>query len=224
MKPMTGCVLMTTAVLLLAGDLQVRAESVPFSYYYSMSSPWVSSGTGSVLFALQNSSGGATSAVADTLSPIFIPAIAISTTSSAGPDHPDSYNQIPFQLDVQLTDGLSGQVAATPLSFTGVIDGNLFSDQSQASLLFDSPLTLSQALGEFTYSLTIQPESFTLPAPVSGASPVEIQVNVHRNIPVIEDPLPPIKDTPEPTTLALSLTAGSLWWLVRRRRRDGNNR
>lgn len=192
-------------LILVCGAGQVRADFVTFDSQWSIAPGAVlTSGTGSVSFAL----AGSTTTTAETGVTTAIIAATITTTSSAT-QPPDTFSAS-FNLGLDLTS--SGQTGH--LDFTGTITGQLTATSSTLTNTFNSNGPQVLKLGDYLFSVTINPVVANLPKP--GA---EAPVLVDAMITITKDSggSPPI-DTPEPSSLVLGATALSLTWLARRRR------
>jgi hypothetical protein len=143
---------------------------------------------------------------------------AFLSSSSATADAPDVFN-IPLALKVHLTDTASGKSA--DLSFTGNISGKLTATTSTVTASFDKPAsqTTSTPLGNFDYTVRIDPFLIAVPAPgstVSGMVTAFISASLGHNATTPPGPGPKPVQTPEPSSLVLGATALSLLGLVRR--------
>lgn len=195
-----------------------RAETVDFSYSFSISpTQTFASGTGSVTFSLFGG-GAITANVGDTTA---LQAASIFTTSSAT-DTPDVFSS-PYVITMSIKDNTSGQ--SRDFSFDGMLDGSLTATGSKVSAIFTGPLTVTQTLGSYLYSVSVEPETANLPMPGSLADAL-LNANVKiMGIPVVVvDPPGPgttVSETPEPTGLVLGLLGGPILYLARRRYRSG---
>jgi hypothetical protein len=212
MKRLTPCALVTTAVLLVLGDGRASAGFVDFSYHWSVTpGSVIPGGTGSVTLALA-ADGLLT---AQTGLPAFIEAATLTTTSSATTP-PDVFNA-PFALTLDLTDVASS--ATGTLSFAGTITGLLTANSSTLTSTFSEPVTQTLDLGQYRYSVTIDPIEASLPAPGSQFSTL-----LDALVTVTEKPTttpPPGSDTPEPSSLVLGGVAVALMLTQRGFRRSG---
>jgi hypothetical protein len=123
--------------------------------------------------------------------------------SSASIGNPQQVKDAPFSLVMNVTDlksGISGAV-----TFTGTLDGKIWSSGSTLTATFNSAMDQQLHLGHDIYNVAF--ESFV---PPSGNGPNEFgsfvfDVSVHHN--------------PEPSSLVLAAIGVPLFGMIRRRRR-----
>jgi hypothetical protein len=210
--------MLTVVVLLGAG--QARADSVDFSYAWTVQPQNVfPSGTGSVALSVATDPVSASAQLGSSTPTLLAGATVTSSSSATGA--PDSFNAS-FSMTLHLTDSASNQSA--DLSFSGTLAGQLTSTTSTLTTTLDSPFSKSLSLGDHTYTLTIVPTLLNVPAPGKtgpDGNPAAINGNltVANRIPVD----PPPHQTPEPTSLVLGATAvlglaARRLWLRRRNR------
>ena len=149
---------MVLIVGLLCGGA-ARAEYMDWSYHWSISpSPVLTSGTGSVtqtLFSFGSKPGGTR-----------LPIAAVTTTSSAMPQHPDYYNKN-FSLTMHLTDLATHK--SGNLTFYGNLRGTLTYDSAHLYQSFRTPIE-HLTLGSHIYWVRL-PSYLRLMAPGSLVVP-----------------------------------------------------
>jgi hypothetical protein len=153
----------------------------PYAYHWSVvttafftgSNPTTGNhkSTGSVDFALVRDGFGS---VQVNGSAAVIPAFLVSTTSSASPRVPDTYNHVPFSVRLTLRNLPSGQ--STTLTFTGTLNGTLTWKWANLTATFNGPLTRQVYLGGHSYTLTLPGGPIYLPAP--GMAPARIGITI----------------------------------------------
>jgi hypothetical protein len=188
-----------------------RAELLDYSYHWSVSpGSVIPAGTGSVMLALAGD--GSASSQVGAGSPTTIPAVTL-TTSSSATTTPDTFNAS-YALSLHLTDTASGE--SGDLTFSGTLKGTLTATASTLVNKFGHPFTKHLKLGGHQYFVTIDPGQLNLPAPGAG-SPAQVNglVTIRGN----PNP-PPGQQTPEPSALVLAgvglCSAGLAWRRLRR--------
>jgi len=202
------CTLALTALLL--GGAQVHADIIKWSYDWDAKTPAVFSddGTGAVTFTNEATKNATNST--------FTAATNLKIISSADADHLEHLNKNgSYTLTLTITDQDSGKSAA--ISFTAKLGGTFAADTS--NITSTTPLstktgksTESVTLGKHTYTVSFY--SFSPPGPTqaSNLGSITFRVDVGNAT---------ITNTPEPTTMLLSLMglsfAGASWRMRRRR-------
>ena len=208
MQSMLVRLLGLTFLALAALGGPARADSIDFSYTWTVLPGPVFTGTnpesgngmstGSVVVTA--APAGTSTATLNSLSPAFIAGAEITTTSSAT-GLPDSFST-PFQLQLELTDTLSGQ--STTMLFSGTIAGELTATTSTLTSTFTSPASQSAVLGGREYFVAVDPMLANLPIP---GSPTPALINATVVVNDREGGDTPIQETPEPGTLLLGAAA-----------------
>jgi hypothetical protein len=187
--------------LVLSAGSDARAEIITWQYSWTANPTSLSATTGSgqVTFLAQS---GSMSSTAGT--PVGILGAAVQFTSSASPGNPDTFTNVPAAFTANLTDGSSGLSDA--VVFSGVLNGNLWSNGNSLSLSFPSP-TQGLTLGGHQYSASIVP---VLTEFLAGNGAIFGLVTASD-----------VQKTPEPSTLLLAVLglplAGATAWKRRRR-------
>lgn len=122
--------------------------------------------------------------------------------STATAAHPQSVSDLPFAINLKLTDKSSG--LSEYVSFGGALNGNLWNNGSTLSPTFFGPLSKSVDINHHLFTVTF--ESFTPPAGLGHPGQFVFDVNVQHN--------------PEPSTLVLAGIGAPLFGLYLRRRRQ----
>jgi hypothetical protein len=207
----SAAALLLTLLFLDTG--QARADLIDFSYSWTVQ-PAVITGpptnSGFVMVSAAPDGNGSYDTTAATAT--AIPGATI-TTSSSATNPPDTFNT-PFNVTLHLTDTTSG--ASKDLTFSGTVKGTLTATSASLTSTFSNPLTQTVNLGQNAYTVTIDPTLSNLPGPTS-TTPALIDALVtagHTGNP------PPVTQSPEPSTLALSATAilGLAAQMLRKRR------
>jgi len=207
--------LFASAVALLLGSSEAQA-SILWSYDWSGSSSTtaVMSDTGNTQVNFVNqpllSASGSSNVIASNLSVQFNNA---STTS-------DTYTNRGYSLAMLLKDTASG--AATMLTFSGVLNGNLTPLSTNLNNAFNNPTTQQVTLGAGIYTVTIgpfqSPGPFRSPQPATSLdSSIGAHVDVQPNPEFGGNPNP----SPEPSSLLLASLGMSFTGLVYWRKRKG---
>jgi hypothetical protein len=224
MKKNAAFALLLVALTFAAG----RAGATPtaFDYSFSASPGMVSSGTGSVTFAILPSSGPVSINLGQELPLQAAQVFPSSTANSPG----DSYNA-PFTLNLHIKDNDTVSHEGD-LSFSGRVVGALTSSGSDLHVVFDSPGTQTKPIGSLQYMGTVDPKDGPVPGPIGGAF---LLLNVNLTVTVPFDnggqtpgtpggpdnggpgPGPGHSHTPEPSALLLGLSAAALVYWRRRR-------
>jgi hypothetical protein len=124
--------------------------------------------------------------------------LAFSTATAA---HPQTVSDLPFAINLKLTDQASG--LSEYVSFGGSLKGNLWNNGSTLSPTFFGPLTKTADIDQRLFTVTF--DSFTPPAGFNAPGQFVFDVKVHHN--------------PEPSTLVLAGLGAPLFSLALRRRR-----
>jgi hypothetical protein len=171
-----------TAQVWSVKPLAAAPASAGFSYSWSVSPSAVLLGrnsstgngqsTGSVMVAL--SAAGSASAPLSGSSG-SIPLGLFTTSSSAVPSRPDTYNT-PFSINLKIHDAASG--ATGTLNFKGTVTGALNWQQSALVVRFDAP-TQKLTLGGRLYTVTL-PGTIHLATPDAAPLQVNASVQVSR--------------------------------------------
>lgn len=202
--------LVCIALMLAIPSAACRADPVEFSYSFNVTpAATISSGTGSVTFSLF--SGDSLAVNPGDLVPIQ--AASLFTTSSAS-DPADTFHSI-YTLSVNVRDALSQQ--DHDFQFSGLISGTLSHNASQLSARFDGPLSVSHALGNYMYTVSVEPEEALLMPPGSLA---DVLINANVTVKEIQTQTgggSNTLDTPEPGTMLLGLLGGPVMYWFRRR-------
>lgn len=200
------------AACLLAADSAVRASQivpeppVPISYswgYKFVSSGhrlnFITSGNAFGIIGLPGSGGNNDMHTAATDTTDISTRIWSFSTATAA--HPQSVSDLPFAINLKLTDKSSG--LSEYVSFGGALDGNLWNNGSTLSPTFFGPLSKSVDINHRSFTVTF--ESFTPPTGFGHSGEFVFDVNVQHN--------------PEPSTLVLAGIGAPLFSLYLRRRR-----
>jgi hypothetical protein len=187
------------ALCLVAGA-EVRADTVPW-YYSSTPVPGVLSadvpGTGQI-----NLSGVISGQVTGDSSIVLA---NLGTVSNADPSNPATFTNANYKLALNILDASTSQSGT--MFFTGQINGVLSSGNALILNNFTGQTTQTQTIGGHVYTVTIGP--FAPPGvPGVGFGSISALARVA------------VSDAPEPSTLALSGLAlsvfGAGWWRRRR--------
>ena len=161
MKHLFMRMLFLIAAVVALGEATARADSVDFSYEWSVSpSAVLPGGTGTVQIALDP--GGPANYVIGAADPTTLLGAKLTTSSTATAANPDSFNN-PFSVKLTLTDTASGKHG--DLMFSGSISGQLTATTSTLTTTFNNPLTQPLTLGSHVYDVTIDPTVLGLPHP-----------------------------------------------------------
>lgn len=157
--------LLVTVGFLGAG--QVRADYTNWSYQWSMQpSSVISSGTGSVTYAINSKSEPGASS---------IPVASVSSTSTATGTASDSYSA-PYSLTMKITDG-NGQSGT--LTYNGNLSGAVNAGQSSLMNTISNPNeTLTLDGHTYNVDLQLQPSNGSVGAPGTAASTISAVVTV----------------------------------------------
>jgi len=200
-----------TAACLFGTDFAVRASQivpqppVPASYGwgYQFKSAghelnFVTSGKAFGVIILPGTGGS------DNMNSLAGVASAVSTKvygySTASAAHPQSVSDLPFAVNLKLTDTPSG--LSEYVSFGGALNGNLWNNGSTLSPTFSGPLSKTLDIDHHLFTVTFA--SFTPPAGLDHPGQFVFDVKVNHN--------------PEPSTLVLAGIGAPLFGLVLRRR------
>jgi hypothetical protein len=121
--------------------------------------------------------------------------------STATANHPQTVSNLPFAINLKLTDHASG--LSEYVSFSGTLKGNLWKNGSTLSPTFTSPLTEQVNIDHHLYTVAF--EKFTPPAGLGHPGQFVFDVKVQHN--------------PEPSSLVLAGIGMPLFGLILRRRR-----
>lgn len=206
MKCLSARLLAASMVLLAAAGLG-RADYLNWSYHWSVNTPVLASGTGSVAVAVVPNGNAA-----DT-----IPVANLTTTSSATSANPDVYNTS-YHLTLTLSDTASNTSGS--LTWDTSLRGNLTATSSSVHNIFawagaPNALTQTLTLGHNQYQVTLQPSTATLTAPGSS-TPVLLTASVS-----VSPTVGISGNSPEPVSLLLGGLGCTLlgvggWWKKRR--------
>lgn len=177
--------LMLLTALAALGESRACADMINFSYKWSAEpSAVIPGGTGSVTLAVKPEA--MSSAELGSKTAVGIHGADVTTTSSAT-DIPDSFNTA-FAMKLHLTDSKSGK--SGNLTFAGTLDGMLTATTSSLKAEFSQPRTQTIILGNYAYTVTIDPSLVALPSPGSQA-------------PAVINAMVTVASVPEPTSLLL---------------------
>ncbi len=123
---------------------------------------------------------------------------AISTATAS---HPQTVTDLPFAINLKLTDHASG--LSEYVSFSGALNGNLWNNGSTLSPTFTSPLTATVDIDHHLYTVAF--ERFVAPTGIDNPGRFVFDVTVQHN--------------PEPSSLVLAGIGMPLFGLIVRRRR-----
>ncbi len=191
------CVISTLAVLLLAGS-QARADLIPWSYDWSLSSASVQSDTQASKITFTNYSSPSMAGSSD------VTAANLSIYSAAPANVKDHFTDRPYSLVMVITDQATGIKGA--VTFTGLLSGWVSSQGSSITNTWDGPVSETVHLGHHLYTVTADPFA---PPTLTGMGGFTFDVKVQNN--------------PEPSSLVLaglglSAFGAAGWRRVRRRR------
>jgi hypothetical protein len=210
MKRLSTRLVATLVALLPATASSVRADFLDWGYHWSVNTPVISSGTGSVALAVVQDGTGADK----------IPALSVTTTSAALPTNPDAFHSN-YNLTLTLTDNPSSSSGS--VTFAGQINGTLTASGSALTNTFLSPLTQQVTIGQHVYSVTIDPATTRLLPPGSATPPLlDALVTVSNGSQNGGGNGGTAGNTPEPASLVLgglgiSLLGVGSWWKRTRR-------
>jgi MYXO-CTERM domain-containing protein len=199
------------AALLSLLPAAARADIVAWSYDWGSSTVAVAAGgagTGGVSLATPTGNAVGTSDIV---------AANLATFSSALPGSPDTITNVPYNLNVKLTDGASG--ASGLLSFGGRFSGTLTPTSADISNAFDGPTTKSIQLGDNTYTVTL--ENYTAPGAPNATTTGSIGAHVAVLADASSPPASPPQSaaaTPEPSASVLAGLGLAVLAAVRSRR------
>ncbi len=209
MKRLSIRLLATLVASLSATACSVRADFLDWGYHWSVNTPVLSSGTGSVALAVVQDGNGAHT----------IPAVSVTTTSAALPTNPDVFHSN-YNLTLMLTDHSSNSSGS--LTFAGLISGTLTASGSALTNTFLSALTQQVTIGQHVYSVTIGPDTTRLLAPGSATPPLLDATVTVGDVSQNGSGGGTTSSTPEPASLVLgglgfSLFGVGCWWRRTRR-------
>jgi hypothetical protein len=125
------------------------------------------------------------------------------STATAGPGTYDSFNSVPFNLSVTVTD--LGSSAQQPFNFSGTYTADHVSsssshvDPASQGIAWTTPTTVSQPVGPNTYTMKII--SWTSPGAPGSPGSILAEMTVVPGAGGVGGPPP---DAPEPTSLLLA--------------------
>jgi len=190
-----------------------RAEPA-WSYFWTTTTPLVGSNGAGVSLTPATGSGSASSDIV---------AANLSVISSAPAETPDQINGN-WNLTLHLTDNVSGSSGTLP--FSGHFNGTVSATASSVDNTFNEPKIASLSLGTHLYSVTIG--LYTPPGLAGTTQQGAIGASLALSDlpggppPPPPPPPPPTHNSPEPSSLILSLLAvsslGLGWWKGRRPR------
>jgi hypothetical protein len=200
------------AACLFGADSAVRASQivpmppVPISYgwgYKFVSSGhrlnFITSGNAFGIIGLPGNGGNSDMHTAATDTTDISTKIWSFSTATAA--HPQTVSDLPFAINIKLTDKASG--LSEYVSFGGALNGNFWNNGSTLSPTFFGPLSKSVDINHHLFTVSF--ESFTPPAGLGHPGEFVFDVSVHHN--------------PEPSTLVLAGIGAPLFGLILRRRR-----
>ncbi len=199
----------TLGLLVLAG-IQARAEPIQWDYSWTPASLVIAAdggGTGGVSLTLQPA--------VQASGPSDIVATNLRTFSSAPVATPDTIAQGDYSLALTLTDIESGR--SGEMAFTGYLAGAFSTSNANLTNTFTGETLQELILGSNKYSVSIGPYAPPGPPGAANAGTISAHVNVERVPPGDGgggdgdgDPGdPPVRPTPEPSTLLLSCLGAS---------------
>jgi hypothetical protein len=190
--------------LVLSAASEAPAENIAWQYSWTANPATLTAtvGTGTVTFNAQSGSSSSSAGV-----PVgsLAAAVQFSSTAAAPPGGtPDVFSNVPESFTATLTDGSSG--LSNSVVFSGVLNGNLWSNGNSLSLTFGSP-TQSLSLDKHQYSVSIVPVLSEFGPGFGAVFGLVTASNVQQ--------------TPEPSSLLLAVLgvplAGATAWKRRRR-------
>jgi hypothetical protein len=193
-------------LLFAAGPARADFTYSNWSYNWTASVPSTvpsSGGTASVSFGLSQGAGAAQ--------------INVGNFSANGGATPDAFGTS-YSLNLALTDNADPSHPNTSLTWQGTVSGSVGPNGWTVSNNFAQPLTQSTTFDGHTYTVTLQPQSFNIPAPntSTGQGP-STQTDIIALVSVTNAggggppvTVPPVSQTPEPSTLLLAATAAAL--------------
>jgi hypothetical protein len=187
------------AVLLL--PTAVRADYfIPFGYDWTPSTTLITGAGGGQIHFTDEAANSA-------YTPTNVDATHITTTSPRPATHPETFTNVAFGLTLHLTDSDIG--LSHDLSFNGTISGKLSSGLSTLALTFNAPLTQTFTLvsGNVKDTFTVEIQSPVLIGH-PGATPSAVTATITA-----------VRETPEPSTMALSGLGLAFLGLARWRKR-----
>jgi hypothetical protein len=209
MKRLSVRLVATLVASLAATASSVRADFLDWGYHWSVNTPVLSSGTGSVALAVVQDGSGADK----------IPAVSVTTTSAALPTNPDVFHSN-YNLTLTLTDHSSN--TSENVTFTGLVSGTLTASGSALTNTFLGPLTQKVTIGQHVYTVTMDQGTTRLLAPGSATPPLLDATVTVTNASQGGGNGGTAGNTPEPASLVLgglgfSLFGVGCWWKRTRR-------
>ena len=125
--------------------------------------------------------------------------------STASASHPQSVGNLPFAINLKITDRASGVSAY--VSFSGILSGNIWNHGSTLSAKFSGPTTQQVDINHHLY--TVSYESFTPPEGPGHAGKFTFDAKAQNN--------------PEPSTLVLAAIGVPFFGVSLRRRARRRN-
>jgi hypothetical protein len=199
--PILGSV---AALLLLQAS--ARADLVSWSYNWTPNANTINAdNAGTSKIFITNEPSGTARGATD------LAATNIKVSSTASPNHPDTFTHAAYTLTMTLIDSASKQSAN--LSFSGFFSGTVSSLSSNISNTFTGPTTNQVVLGGNLYTVTIGP--YAPPAP-PGAT-LSGSISAHAEVTAAH-----VDHAPEPAGMVLAGLGVSVfgfgYWCQRRRK------